>query len=131
MREELARREGLRGLFTATYARPGSRTSRGYEVLTLLLVDVKDASGQTVTDHLWFTRTLRWQRLNLQPGNQVRFTARVAPYQKGYIDRVTDWKLSHPSNIAVLGRPAEPAMNQPELFPTKNAEPPCGDSAFP
>lgn len=116
MREELAKREGLRGVFTAKFSKFGSRTSCGYEVLTLLLVDVKDSTDQLVTDHLWFTRTKRWQRLDLQPGERVRFTARVTTYTKGYIDRVTDLKLSHPTHLFVFGRPGVWQSEQPELF---------------
>jgi len=48
MREELAQREGLRGRFTATFARRGRK--RGFDdrapVATALFVNVRDEAGQ-------------------------------------------------------------------------------------
>ena len=54
---------------------------------TILLGDVYllDENGQRdelVTDHLWFKRTLQFQRIDAQPGDIVQFDARVDDYYK-------------------------------------------------
>jgi hypothetical protein len=79
MREELARRDGFRGVFKATYERPGSRSSHGWTVHTLLFVHVCDSHGNEVTDHIWFTKAEGWTRLQLARGDRAQFTARVRP----------------------------------------------------
>jgi len=118
MRAELAKRDGHRGVFTATYREEGSRTSRGYTVPMLLFVNVCDGHGNQVTDHLWFGAAQCWLRLNLEPGQRVQFCARVRPYWKGYHDnRRRDFKLSHPTDIRLLCAPSAhpPDPQQPEL----------------
>jgi len=103
MREELAKRENLRGVFTATFCRPGQRTSFGHVVHTLLFLEVQDSAGNVVTDHIWFTAAKCWQKLNLQPSQKVQFCARVKEYWKGYhTDRTRDFKLSHPTDIRII-----------------------------
>lgn len=109
MRKELQKINGVRHRFVATFVRYGSKTAyKGPPVKTLLFQDVKDKHGTVYTDHLWFTNTKGWERLNLQPGDKICFDARVRQYTKGYrgyrddedMPRVsTDYKLSHPNNI--------------------------------
>ena len=52
---------------------------------TILLGDVYllDENGkrdELVTDHLWFKRTLQFQRIDAQPGDIIQFDARVDDY---------------------------------------------------
>lgn len=111
MREELAKRDNLRGVFTATFAHYGKRTQyRGPDKLTLLFRDVQDEAGNVVTDHLWFTSCKQWEALRLVEsiGERVRFEARVRPYWKGYHDdRRRDYRLSHPTKATVINRTTE------------------------
>jgi hypothetical protein len=117
MREELAKRLGLRGEFRATFHRRG--ISRNYWGVrqTALFIDVRDEAGVQVTDHLWFFWGKQMGALNLQPGDRVRFVATVTTYTKrdrasdyefGWEEDelrrfVTDYKLIYPSNMRLLG----------------------------
>ncbi len=114
MREVLAAREGQRGMFTGTFERFGKKSGwKGHSETTVLLKDIHDAAGRPVCDHLWFNLTQAFEKLDLKPGDVVRFQARVRPYIKGYqgwrededlppMER--DYKLSHPNHVErVLG----------------------------
>jgi hypothetical protein len=109
MREELKARNGLRGEFTATFERYGRATVAGpyhgkREVVTLLFVNVCDASGKQMSDHIWFQSCKQWAVLGLRPGERVKFEARIKPYQKGYggDERELDYKLSHPTKARLV-----------------------------
>ena len=77
---------------------------------TVLLTDIKDMQGNTITDHLWFNLTKGFEKLNLQENEIIKFDARVKSYMKGhkgYRDDVykpieKDYKLSHPTRIAKI-----------------------------
>lgn len=108
MREKLAHINGKRFTFEGIFERFGTKSSFGHSKHTLLLRDVKDNSGKVVTDHLWFVVGKRFDSLNLQAGDIVRFDARVKPYVKGYRGYredvydspiETDYKLSNPTNL--------------------------------
>lgn len=109
MREALARRVGARGRYTATVSRFGTkRAYRGPRLTTVLLVDVRDATGHVVTDHLWITVGKTVERLRLASGDTVAFDARVTPYVKGYRGRrededrppmSVDYRLSNPTKL--------------------------------
>ncbi len=107
MRDELARREGMRTLYRATVARFGSKPSDvGPAVPTILLRDVTDCRGAVVTDHVWYTLGEPFTRLCLEEGDVVEFEARVIPYQKGYHGRddhdsvrLWDYRLSYPARV--------------------------------
>jgi len=113
MREQLARLGDLRGRFTGTVSRYGTKTGwQGRIDETVLLVDVKDSRGVTVADHLWFNLTKGFAELYLKPGDVVKFTARVTPYLKGYkgnrededlppVER--DYRLSYPTKFEKIG----------------------------
>ncbi len=114
MRAELAKRQGLRGSFSATFQRYGERSShRGPPRRTLLFVEVRDSVGAVVTDHVWFTSAKCWDAYSFTPGDIVRFDGRVREYWKGYrgqrseaddaplINR--DFKISHPTNVHPIG----------------------------
>lgn len=111
MRKELAKRDGLRKAFTATFTRTGKKTNfKGYSEDTLLLTDVRDAeTGEAISDHVWFTYSRTFEAANLRPGMRISFEARVKEYVKGYVSKPLgvnrqrkDFKLSHPTKIAVI-----------------------------
>jgi hypothetical protein len=111
MREKLATLDGARTEWSGTFSRFGSKTAfKGPPLKTVLLVDIRDAVGQPATDHLWFNLTKEFAALDLQPGDRVKFNARVADYWKGYEGdggcKTRDFKLSRPTNIRKLTAPA-------------------------
>jgi len=74
----------------------------------MMLRDVKDETGQIVTDHLWMTVGKQPSRLNVQIGDEVVFVARVTRYEKGYqgsreaifaAPSSTDYRLSYPTKV--------------------------------
>lgn len=104
MRDKLARVEGSRASFVASFGRFGTKNGyQGRQVKTILLTDVKDTAGNDICDHIWFTLTKGFEALNLQPGERVAFDGRVKPYWKGYEGddqmQERDYKLSHPTHI--------------------------------
>ena len=111
MRDELAARHQLRGEFSATFERFGSRkVGLGYCKRTVLLLEVRDNKGSRVADHLWMDLGRQLAGLQLARGDRVRFTARVTSYWKGcrahsaYLEEYAappekDFRLSHPSNM--------------------------------
>jgi hypothetical protein len=112
MRKELRDRVGRRGRFSATLRRFGVRPGP-HPKQTALFVDVKDESGQIVTDHIWMIVGNQIRELALVPGDEIFFIARVTKYWKrnpewqGYGDdapqRVQDYRLSNPSKLQKLG----------------------------
>ena len=99
---------GIRATFSGIVERYGTKSSYGHPKPTLLLKDIKDGGGMIVTEHLWFNLTQGFAKLGLQPGDAVKFDARVKPYIKGYrgyrddvYDKPIeeDYKLSHPTNL--------------------------------
>lgn len=112
MREELAKVEGQRHVYTATFVRFGRKAGwQGRQVVTLLFRDVKTAAGEPATDHIWFTMTKGFEQLGLKPGDRVRFKANSRPYQKGYqgardyedVGTVsTDFKFAFPNEIEII-----------------------------
>lgn len=107
MRKELKDIEGARKRFIATFVKFGSKKGfKGRTIKTLLFNDVRDKNGKTYCDHIWFTINLQFERLNLKPGDDISFDARVKEYWKGYrghkdVDKPVskDYKLSHPNNV--------------------------------
>ena len=85
MRKLLKQQMGRRGEFRATAAQFGTKSAfRGPDLSTMMLKDVKDETGQIVTDHLWMTVGKQLSRLNVQVGEEIVFVARVTRYEKGY-----------------------------------------------
>lgn len=109
MREALRDQEGVRGTFSGTVARFGTKSAyRGAPIPTLMLRDVKDASGKAVCDHLWMTQGKQLKALNLQIDDEVVFDARVTQYEKGYrgyredvydAPIGVDYRLSNPTKV--------------------------------
>lgn len=112
MRKELRDRVGRRGRFSATLRRFGVRQGP-HPTTTALFVDVKDESGQIVTDHIWMVVGKQLRALHPQPGDEIFFVARVTKYWKrnpeydGDDDyapyRIQDYRLSNPTHIRKLG----------------------------
>ena len=110
MRTALAKANGQRKRFQATFSRIGKKTNfKGYREETILLTNIKDVeSGKVIADHLWFSFSKGFQEANIKEGMQLEFEARVKQYEKGYANkqlglnlRKYDYKLSHPTKITI------------------------------
>jgi len=113
MREELAKIEGRRRRFQATFERFGTRSFKNHVSKTILFLDVVDlVDKKPVTDHLWFPFGKTFEKLDLKQGDQVAFDARVSSYLKKvrdeeegcrdfYLQR--DFKLRNPTSCRKLG----------------------------
>jgi hypothetical protein len=99
----------------ATYARMGSKSNRGRDFPTVLLIDLRDANtGELLTDHMWFNRGRVWRSSQLLVGDVVLFEARSIEYRTGYwgpdpIRRQAepprcDYRLTPPENLQILRR---------------------------
>jgi len=113
MRTELAKLQGKRCTFMATFERYGSRKIAFsiYPQITMLFLNVTEKkSGKKVTDHIWMKCGKRMDELGeFIKGEKVQFDARVRIYIKGYRGRLAmemgedwserDWQLSFPTNI--------------------------------
>jgi hypothetical protein len=111
MRHRLAKEEGARKKFLATFSKIGKKVSyKGYSEDTILLTNIQDAvSGEKIADHVWFTYTKTFEKVHLMEGMVISFEARVRQYEKGYVNpklglkkRSVDFKLSHPTKIIVI-----------------------------
>ena len=116
MRTNLKPLDNQRMKFTGTFERFGQKTNyKGYPEKTVLLKDIKDASGRIVTDLLWFSYLKQFQALGeLQEGDVIEFHARVREYVKGYRGyredamfenppRI-DYRLSHPTRFKIASK---------------------------
>jgi len=65
MRDELAKRVGKRGPFSATFVRTGISSNFWGKKVTVLLRDVRDEAGTQVADHLWFIQGDQMRELKL------------------------------------------------------------------
>ncbi len=105
MRTEQVPHLNQRATYQGRVAGFGSKPAyRGNPRPTMLLVDVRDAAGRVVTDHLWFTIGQRLAALQLAVGDQVQFDARVTTYAKSYKGRqqggkpvALGYRLSYPT----------------------------------
>jgi hypothetical protein len=123
MREELAKIHGCRRLFEGVFDRFGVKSGYKGPLKTVCLLNIHDVvARKVVTDHLWFTMGKRFDRLNLQKGDVVRFEARVTIYEKGYRRRQDeddfdykpleyDYRLSFPTKIMKF-QPLSPSQAQ-------------------
>jgi hypothetical protein len=114
MRTELQPFEGKTSLFIATFGKYGTWRSRGITGRSILLRDLKTGTGRLLADHTWINYTAGFDAAGeFVRGEQVRFTAGVKPYCKGYFgqkigDRFArvpglDYRLSFPRNVERLG----------------------------
>jgi hypothetical protein len=111
MREELKKMNGSRVAVTAEVGNFGTKKAyKGYPIETVCLIDLKDALGNNLCDHLWMTVGKQFKSLNLAVGDKLKFTARAKKYTKGYKGRregvyapiETDYKLSNPTQFSKL-----------------------------
>jgi hypothetical protein len=111
IRKRLAAEEGLRKGFRAVFSRFGKKVNyKGYSEETLLFINITDIeTGAVLADHLWFSFTKGFEKLELKEGVIVEFEARVRDYSKGYVNkkyginkRRQDYKLSHPTKIRLI-----------------------------
>jgi len=116
MRKELGKLNGLRGRFRATVKCFGwKKRFRQHEDRTVMLSDIYDENGTLVADHLWLTIGKQLASLKLEEYWMIEFSARVAPYAKGYFgsrDGVfkpprIDYNLSYANRFVVLWRPLD------------------------
>jgi len=114
MRKELARTAGVRKKFRGVFIRIGKKAGfNGYSEETILLKNIVDAeTNKVVADHLWFNFTKGFENIFLSEGSVLEFEARIKEYRKGYVntrykinDRVSDYKLSHPTKIRRIDNP--------------------------
>ena len=85
MREKLKAIEEVRDVFYGTFQRTG-RKGRGHR--TVLLTNIYDCNMKLMTDHAWFNLTKGIEDLGrLNPGDQLKFRARVKEYRKGSMRR--------------------------------------------
>jgi hypothetical protein len=114
MRKKLAEEVGARKKFRGVFARYGKKVNyKGYSEETVLVEQIVDAeTNQLMCDHIWFSLTKSFEKLNLTSGDVLQFDARIKEYQKGYknsaykIDNTSkDFKLSHPTNISLVKKP--------------------------
>lgn len=112
MRKNLEDKIGQRKKFRAVFTRFGKKVNyNGYTDITILLTNIVDAeTNLVVTDHHWFAYTKGFEKALLKEGAAIEFEARVKMYTKGYVNqklfinkRQSDYKLSHPTNIQVVG----------------------------
>ena len=109
MRHHLKNITEFRDTFTGTFDRYGTKTEFGYLKETVLLLNIKNHSGQILADHLWFNKTKGFESLHLTKGDILQFDARVKPYVKGYkgwnlekqlLNPIQkDYKLSYPTKF--------------------------------
>jgi hypothetical protein len=114
MRKKLAEEVGIRKKFKGVFARYGKKVNyKGYSEETVLVEQIVDAeTNQVMCDHIWFSLTKSFEKLNLTSGDVLQFDARIKEYKKGYknnaykINNTTkDFKLSHPTNISLVKKP--------------------------
>ena len=113
MRTGLKKINDVRKKFQGVYQREGKKINwKGYSETTILLKDIRDETGNVVTDHLWFTMTKGFEALGaLTTGDVIEFEARVTDYKKGYVNRSikvnqrsVDYKLSRPTKMRIVTR---------------------------
>lgn len=97
MRVIFQRYNNRRTTFTGTVIRAGTKRSDGYIKPTLLIRNVTDSTGRITADHIWMDITHDFFALWLQPGDIVRFDARVKPYKKG--NGSIDYELNHQTKL--------------------------------
>lgn len=113
MRSVLKKYLGLRFKVYAEVDKFGQKSAyRGLPKTTILLKDIKDENGVTLTDHLWLTVGKRIDKHSLTPGDLIEFDGRVTEYVKGYqgsrwgvyapIEK--DYRLSNPTRIRKIQR---------------------------
>jgi len=111
MRVKLKVIEDERRRFRALFERFGKKINyKGYTEETILFKNVTDVeTNEVITEHIWFTMSKTFEKVNLIPGVIIEFDARVKEYKKGYVNKALgvkrkklDYKLSHPSKVTIV-----------------------------
>ena len=96
MRIQLKKRDTERATFSGSFEKYGSKGGKVYN--TILLKDIRDASGVIVCDHLWLNRTKSFDAHGILNNRDViTFDARVKVYKRK--NNSKDYKLSYPTNV--------------------------------
>lgn len=96
MRNSLKPFEGFRYTYMAEFDRFGKVVVSGKEYKTVLLIDLKNIFGDYVCDHVWIREGKKFNKLNLNKGDKVQFTAVVKKYQHFKKDNKNiDYRLIH------------------------------------
>lgn len=104
--------EDERHIFYGTFARYGIKNGYKGILKTVLLINIENENQQILTNHLWFNFTKGFEKLNLQPGDKVKFHGRVKPYMKGYLGRrydvyspiELDYLIQYPTKVSIVER---------------------------
>jgi len=115
MRTELQSLEGRKVQFVATFVKYGTYRSNGVVGRSILLQNLKTVSGQLLSDHIWINYTAGFDAIGeLLKGDNVRFTAIVKTYLKGYFGRNIDdrlkretgldYRLVFPRNVEIVAK---------------------------
>jgi len=112
-RKAFGANEGKRSHYTGEFVRKGIKHGYKGNTVTVLLKDIKDETGQIVTDHQWFNMTKGFEQADLKLGDLVEFRATVKKYIKGYKGKLeyifykpkkADHMLARPNNIIKLNK---------------------------
>jgi hypothetical protein len=102
MRKKLAEEVGIRKKFKGVFARYGKKVNyKGYSEETVLVEQIVNAeTNQMMCDHIWFSLTKSFEKLNLTSGDVLQFDARIKEYKKGY--KNSAHKITTPPKISSL-----------------------------
>lgn len=97
-----------RHTFVGTFERFGVKRSYGSMGVdrTVCLIDISDANGVIIADHVWLNYTKGFQQLGeIRRGEKIQFDARVKLYVKGYVNKYCDnrdfdYALGYPTKIS-------------------------------
>jgi len=105
--DHLEDKEGTRCIFTGECVR--NEIDYGYLSVNemLLLKDIKDETGQIVTDYQWFNMAKGFSNANLFPGDVVEFSGKVKKNTLGkkklfdgsYSSVKDNFKITFPSKV--------------------------------
>lgn len=105
----------------AVVGRFGTRTLIGaIRQRTVLLLQLTDAAGAPLAQHMWLGMGRRLAALAPQPGDLIEFRGTVRPYVKGRLLRPdgtlsagsTDLKLSYPTALRIVRQRPTPATEE-------------------
>lgn len=108
-------------MFYGTFERFGKKSGYKRTETTVLLINIEDADGTYLTDHLWFNYTTQFRELyesgQLDAGSLIEFNARSNCYVKGYQKDEFDYNLIRPTKIRVIG-------TDPQFLQRRPGQPP-------
>lgn len=94
MRDRLAKRDGMRALYRATFVRYGVRYTHTHLIReTVLLKDITTKDGYPLCDHVWMAESQPFRNLDLKAGERIQFVALTESYRRK-TDGKTDYRLT-------------------------------------